>query len=145
MNQRQENLFEQLAHYRSELLHFLEHVSEEEANIIPTGFHNNIRWNLGHLYLDQYLWIEALTKEKDTELNVFIKWFGFGTSPNHFDKETPTLEELKSTWLGSLTKSRNDMVIDWLKNFPLLTWACKPLNKYCYALSFMKGCISKRF
>lgn len=77
MNQRQENLFEQLAHYRSELLHFLEHVSEEEANIIPAGFHNNIRWNLGHLYLDQYLWIEALTKEKDVELDVFMKWFGF--------------------------------------------------------------------
>ena len=72
-------------------------MSEEEANIIPAGFHNNIRWNLGHLYLDQYLWIEALTKEKDAELDVFMKRFGFGTSPNHFDKKTPTFEELKST------------------------------------------------
>lgn len=95
MNQRQENIFEQLAHYRSELLQFLENVSEEEANIIPTGFHNNIRWNLGHLYLDQYLWVKALTKEKDAELDVFMKWFGFGTSPKHFDRETPTFEELK--------------------------------------------------
>lgn len=95
MNQRQENLFDQLAHYRSELLHFLEHVSEEEATIIPAGFHNNIRWNMGHLYLDQYLWIKTLTKEKDAELDVFMKWFGFGTSPNHFEEETPTFEELK--------------------------------------------------
>ncbi|OCX64024.1 hypothetical protein BFM98_11165 [Lysinibacillus sp. AR18-8] len=95
MNQRQENLFQQLTNYRGELLHLLEHVSEEKANIIPAGFHNNIRWNMGHVYLDQYLWIEALTKEKDTELEVLKKWFGFGTSPKHFDDETPSFEELK--------------------------------------------------
>ena len=100
LNQRQENLFQQLAHYRSELLHLLEHVSEEKANIIPAGFHHHIRWNMGHVYLDQYLWIEALTK-KDAELDVFKKWFGFGTSPIHFDDETPTFEELKRIWLSS--------------------------------------------
>ncbi|WP_155591069.1 DinB family protein [Lysinibacillus cavernae] len=95
MNQRQENIFQQLEAYRSELLQVLEHVSEERANIIPIGFYNNIRWNMGHLYLDQYLWIEALTKEKHVELDAFMKWFGFGTSPKHFDEETPTFEELK--------------------------------------------------
>lgn len=84
MNQRQENLFQQLQHYRSELL-----------NIIPTGFHNNIRWNMGHLYLDQYLWIEALTKDKHKELDHFTNWFGFGTSPDHFDEKTPSFDALK--------------------------------------------------
>jgi len=43
MNQRQENLFQQLQHYRSELLQILDQLTDETANIIPTGFHNNIR------------------------------------------------------------------------------------------------------
>jgi len=95
MNQRQENLFQQLQHYRSELLQVLDDVTEEKAHIIPTGFRNNIRWNMGHLYLDQYLWIEALTKEKQEELNSFVHWFGFGTSPDDFDENTPSFEALK--------------------------------------------------
>ncbi|MGD2197087.1 DinB family protein [Lysinibacillus fusiformis] len=95
MNQRQENLFQQLQHYRSELLQILDQLTEEKANIIPTGFHNNIRWNMGHLYLDQYLWIEALTKDKHKELDHFTNWFGFGTSPDHFDEKTPSFDALK--------------------------------------------------
>ncbi|WP_374934851.1 DinB family protein [Neobacillus driksii] len=50
-------MFNQLESYRSYILVVLENVSREEAEVIPKGFNNNIRWNLGHIYLDQYLWI----------------------------------------------------------------------------------------
>ncbi|WP_349304950.1 DinB family protein [Paenibacillus sp. Marseille-Q4541] len=55
---------------------------------------NNIRWNLGHICLDQYLWIRTLTKE---ELLIPMKcneWFGYGTSPSQFTAETPTFSQL---------------------------------------------------
>ncbi|WP_029191022.1 DinB family protein [Ornithinibacillus scapharcae] len=91
-----EVLFTQLETYRKELLNLVEDVSEEEAEIIPNGFKNNIRWNLGHIYLDQYLWIEAVTKEKTAVDPGFAKWFGYGTSPKDFTEETPTLAELKT-------------------------------------------------
>jgi uncharacterized damage-inducible protein DinB len=96
MNKRHEVLFTQLESYRSELLGVLENVNDEEAEIIPKGFKNNIRWNLGHIYLDQYLWIQAVTKEKSRVPEQFSTWFGWGTSPANFTAETPTLEELKS-------------------------------------------------
>ncbi|MDQ1000291.1 putative damage-inducible protein DinB [Neobacillus niacini] len=61
MNRRHEVLFNQLESYRSYILGVLENVTEDKAAVIPKGFNNNIRWNLGHIYLDQYLWIQAVT------------------------------------------------------------------------------------
>lgn len=95
MQKRHEVLFAQLMSYRDEVLGVLNDVSSEEADIIPTGFNNSIRWNLGHIYLDQYLWIQAVTKEKADVPDPFHSWFGFGTSPSDFTDETPSLEELK--------------------------------------------------
>ena len=64
MKERHEIIFNQLKSYRNDTLSLLEDVSAEEAEIIPKRFNNNIRWNMGHIYLDQYLWIETQTKEK---------------------------------------------------------------------------------
>lgn len=95
MEPRQEVLFKQLETYRMELLGAVESVTEEQAEIIPAGFKNNIRWNLGHLYLDQFLWIEALTKVPTPISKQFNQWFGFGTTPANFTEETPSFAELK--------------------------------------------------
>ncbi|NYE05917.1 putative damage-inducible protein DinB [Bacillus niacini] len=96
MKRRHEVLFTQLETYRSYILGVLENVSEEVADVIPQGFNNNIRWNLGHIYLDQYLWIQAVTKEKAGVPEQFQTWFGYGTSPANFTPETPTIDELKN-------------------------------------------------
>ncbi len=95
MKKRHEILFNQLESYRSEILGVADTVSEEDAEKIPAGFNNNIRWNLGHIYLDQYLWIQAVTKEPADIPEEFKSWFGYGTSPANFTEETPSVSELK--------------------------------------------------
>ncbi|RLL44898.1 DinB family protein [Oceanobacillus piezotolerans] len=95
MKTRHEVLFKQLNTYRKEIIDAVENISEEQADIIPKGFRNNIRWNLGHVYLDQYLWMEAITKEKQPIQKEFSSWFGFGTTPANFDETTPSLLDLK--------------------------------------------------
>ncbi|WP_175987517.1 DinB family protein [Bacillus sp. Marseille-Q1617] len=95
MKKRHEVLFTQLETYRQYVVGILEDVSEEEAERIPDGFKNNIRWNLGHIYLDQFLWIAAVTKDKTHVPENYNSWFGFGTSPADFTEETPPLQELK--------------------------------------------------
>ncbi|MBS4223922.1 DinB family protein [Lederbergia citrea] len=95
MKQRHEVLFTQLKTYRRYTLGVLDGVNCEEAEFVPKGFNNNIRWNLGHIYLDQYLWIKALTKELVDVPKEFNSWFGFGTTPKDFSRETPTFKELK--------------------------------------------------
>lgn len=96
MEKRHDILFNQLESYRSYILGVADTVTAENAEFIPAGFKNNIRWNLGHIYLDQYLWIQAVTKEKDPELVPFMNWFGYGASPANFTAETPSYEELKT-------------------------------------------------
>ncbi|EQB37125.1 hypothetical protein M948_09590 [Virgibacillus sp. CM-4] len=73
-----------------------ENVTRDDAEAIPENFNNNIRWNLGHIYLDQFLWIEALTKEQSETTTLVNSWFGFGTSPSDFTTDTPTFEPLIS-------------------------------------------------
>lgn len=96
MKVRHEVLFKQLHTYRSELLDLVSGISEEDAEIVPRGFNNNIRWNLGHVCVDQYLWIQVLTKEEMPVSMTFAKWFGYGTNPACFTNETPTYSELIS-------------------------------------------------
>ncbi|MBO1001369.1 DinB family protein [Pseudogracilibacillus auburnensis] len=105
MNNRQKVLFNQLQTYRNELLDVIDGMTDKEAEFIPTGFNNNVHWNLGHIYLDQYLWIQALTKEKMDIPNIFHSSFGFGTSPKDFTAETPSMIELKKL----LSKQPNDI------------------------------------
>ncbi len=95
MIKRHEVLFNQLEAYREETLQLIEAVAEEMADQIPSGFRNNIRWNLGHIYLDQYLWIQHLTKEQQPIPDGFKEWFAYGTSPEDWKTAPPSLEALK--------------------------------------------------
>ncbi|WP_409273090.1 DinB family protein [Neobacillus sp. SCS-31] len=100
MKKEHEVLFTQLSDYRNDILSCVADVSEVAANKIPTGFKNNIRWNLGHIYLDQLLWIKHLTKEPIEIPERFHEWFGFGTSPANWTSEPPSFEELKQLLAG---------------------------------------------
>ncbi len=106
MIKRHQILFSQLETYRNEILEILEDVTEKDAELIPRGYRNNIRWNLGHIFLDQYLWIEVLTKEKTEVPSSYNNWFGFGTSPADFTSETPSISELKELLKRQPTRIR---------------------------------------
>jgi uncharacterized damage-inducible protein DinB len=118
MKKRHEVLFNQLDSYRSYILAVVENVTADEADIIPKGFNNNIRWNLGHIYLDQYLWIQAVTKEKAAVSEQFKAWFGYGSSPANFTSETPSLEELRTFLKDQPTKIKEDYGTRLEEEFP---------------------------
>jgi len=93
-------MFNQVQAYREETLHLIEDVTEAMADQIPSGFRNNIRWNLGHIYLDQYLWIQHLTKETIPMPDGFREWFSYGTSPADWKTNPPSMEVLKELLRG---------------------------------------------
>lgn len=95
MEKRHKVLLQQLEDYRNETIHAVAGLTEESADFVPAGFNNNIRWHLGHLYLDQYLWIQHLTKEKMPIPDGFSEWFGYGTKPADWKTPPPSLDTLR--------------------------------------------------
>ncbi|WP_096155077.1 MULTISPECIES: DinB family protein [Bacillus] len=98
-------LFNQLVSFREDLLFVLEDVTEEESELIPKGFRNNIHWNMGHILLDQYMWI-YFQLEEEMPYDYLEKYFGYGTTPDHFSNETPTYSELLSLLKEQTNKIR---------------------------------------
>lgn len=95
MSIRNEILLNQIEAFRADLLHVLEDVSEEMSNIVPKGYNNSIKWNAGHIYVDQYLWIYHKINDELVLPKNFMELFGFGTSPATWAVEAPTLEQIK--------------------------------------------------
>ena len=77
MKKRHEILFNQLDEYRGNLLDVVKDVTDEEAEIVPVHFNNNIRWNLGHVIWTNMIGSKQFLVRKITPEN-FSSWFGYG-------------------------------------------------------------------
>ena len=89
-----EFLFNQLKIIRSNTLNAVKEVSESQADTVPEGFNNNIRWNLGHIYLVQELFAFAFIPEPMQIPEKFTELFGRDTKPSEWNLQPPTLLEL---------------------------------------------------
>ncbi|MEI3606327.1 DinB family protein [Pseudogracilibacillus sp. SE30717A] len=139
MKKRHEILFNQLHTYRNELLNELNGINEEKANIIPKGFNNNIRWNLGHVYLDQFLWIQELTKKTIDIPNIFHTSFGFRTSPNDFVTETPSTADLKERLKSQPTYIQNEYGHRLEEEFPPIDMGIRTIEQVLMRTVFHEG------
>jgi len=91
-------LFNQLAYIRGQLFKAMDGVTEETADLIPEGFRNSIRWQLGHIYVIaerfafQYVGLPLHLPEG------YKEWFENGTSPLHApaSRVYPSLQDLKT-------------------------------------------------
>ncbi|MGB7998504.1 MAG: DinB family protein [Anaerobacillus sp.] len=139
MKQRHEVLFQQLENFRGYLLNAA-NVSENEAEIIPKGFNNNIRWNLGHVYTEQYMWIETLINEEVAIPPEFNEWFGWGTSPEDFTSETPSLEQMRTLLSGQLSEIKEKYGERLEKEFPPTElWEMSTIEQVLLWTNFHEG------
>ncbi|WP_044642487.1 DinB family protein [Risungbinella massiliensis] len=100
------SLYEQLEMYRYSLGIAISDVTEEEANIIPKGFNNNIRWNVGHVLVSTDAMILTMAGFPSTLPEEWGQYFMRGTSPQNFTDETPTLAELQEASQEQMRKLR---------------------------------------
>jgi len=75
-------------------LNEMNNVSEELADCIPRGFHNNIRWNLGHIYNAAGGLLSRYTGEENKVPESCPGLFGRGTKPADWQGDIPSLSEL---------------------------------------------------
>lgn len=99
-------LFKQMDFIRMRTIAALDNTTEEMADIVPPGFKNSIRWNLGHIYLSHENIIHSFVGEKGNIPEGFKELFGFNTSPDQWETEAPSLSQLRELLSGQPTRLR---------------------------------------
>mgnify|MGYP001221505563 CR=1 FL=1 len=70
-------------------------LSEQALDYIPEGFNNNIRWNLGHIFVIQEKFAFQFAGDPLQLPDNFERWFAKGTQPADWQEEQlPSLDEL---------------------------------------------------
>ncbi|MCU9614430.1 DinB family protein [Caldibacillus lycopersici] len=72
----------------------IQRIGEQIADVVPDGFNNNIRWNLGHIPVVQEALVFGTLGEKQALPEAFSEYFRPGSKPADWTSEPPTLEEI---------------------------------------------------
>jgi uncharacterized damage-inducible protein DinB len=91
----EEMIFKQINLVRQNTLNEMENLTEEQADQMPEGFRNTIRWNLGHIYTVQNALISKFGGKNIDTPSRCLELFAPGTKPADWQGEVPTLDELK--------------------------------------------------
>jgi hypothetical protein len=92
----EKELFNHFHFVRGQTIAALDATTEELADKIPEGFLNNIRWNLGHIYLSLDNLLYSYLGENHTITDEFMEMFQYHTSPKDWDQsKVPSLKQLK--------------------------------------------------
>ena len=89
-----EFLFNQLKVIRTNTINAVKELNESQVDSVPEGFNNNIRWNLGHVYLVQEKFAFGFAQEPMLMPVEFTDLFGKDTKPSEWKVQPPTLPEL---------------------------------------------------
>ena len=129
-------LFE-LEKTRGWTLDLFEGMKEEDMHIIPEGFPNSIHWQLGHIAGMMEMVTAALTDKNTDTSKRYQKYFGFGTSPDDFDGETPATDEIEALLKGQPELLEDldeaDEIDEGLLKLDELYAAIFPLRSFIYS------------
>lgn len=86
-----ELLFKQLELTRNNFIKRVEPIDKEIADVVPSGFNNNIHWIIGHVLTvaEQFLF----TQSNHLPAN-YKELFGNGSKPADWNANVPTVDEL---------------------------------------------------
>lgn len=82
-------IINQLEFTRRQTLKYVKDINESMAEKIPTGLRNNIKWNLGHIYVIHEKFAFSLTNHQTTLPSKFNELFDPGTKPSDWTQKGP--------------------------------------------------------
>lgn len=102
-------LFDVINGVRKKAIDIIENISIEEANIIPTGFNNNIVWNFGHLVVSGYSLVFRATGADTNFVIPHVHKYRKGTKPEGFinKEEIDEIIELSNTFTQAVQDAMN--------------------------------------
>ncbi|MBV6644668.1 MAG: DinB family protein [Cyclobacteriaceae bacterium] len=104
---------------RQNILDFLDALSIEQVNKIPSGFSNNVVWNAGHIVATQQVLIYGLSGTPFFTSEDFVSRFRKGTKPEELISEVD-LNEIKmllSTTAEQIQKDYSDQIFGDFKPY----------------------------
>mgnify|MGYP001443397944 CR=1 FL=1 len=95
MEQTETLIFSMLEMNRNRTLAYVDNVTEQQADVIPKGFNNNIRWHLGHILVAQERMAFRLIGEPLGLPDGLVSLFLNGTKPADWVTPPPDLATLR--------------------------------------------------
>lgn len=87
-------IFNQLHFVRNQTVNHVKGMDDDASHVIPVGFNNNIKWNLGHIYLVHEIFAFQLIGETMEIPDHYRDLFGRGTKPADWGEQVPSIQEL---------------------------------------------------
>lgn len=105
---------------RKNMFDAVEHLSNEQLNIIPEGFGNNLIWNLGHTIVTHQLLCYSLAGEKPHVSNEMIAAYRKGTRPagTVSDDEIKLIKELAYSTIDLCKTDIENNIFKNYKDYP---------------------------
>jgi uncharacterized damage-inducible protein DinB len=124
-----EQIIKQVELVRSITLHTVDQITDEIANIIPAGFNNNIRWNLGHILIVQDQLASQFAGIPQQLAPEYLQLFANHTSPKDWKTPVPRLKDITE----QLTR-QTEFIKTHLEN-RLQEKAVKPFKRMGYEMT----------
>jgi hypothetical protein len=99
-------IFSQMELNRNRTLEVIAGITEEQADIVPKGFNNNIRWNIGHILTAQERMAFRLIGEPMELPEELMNLFLNGTKPADWQSAPPDLATLRELLEGQQARLR---------------------------------------
>jgi hypothetical protein len=134
-----DKLIEVIKASRNKLLSLLADLTTEELNYIPTGFNNNLAWQMGHLVVSQQLLCYKLTGQKFLIEDDLIDLYKNGSKPERAFSEAE-IAQMKGYLLSTIDQLEIDLTTGIFDNYTPYTISTYPgltLNNVNDAVTFI--------
>ena len=101
---------------RENILKTIDGLTVEQLNKIPTGFNNNIAWNLGHLWVTQQLLCYRLSGMDISMENEMVIKYRKGSKPEEAISASE-IEMIKNAFLKQVEQLETDFKNDIFKEY----------------------------
>lgn len=94
MKMNEQALFQQFKFFRNMTIYLAKQIKEEEADLIPKGFPNSLKWNVGHLVVSGDTLINKGILGNELQYPHLLELFNRGTKPSDWTTEPPNMDKL---------------------------------------------------
>lgn len=99
-------------------LNMIKQLHEETLNVVPTGFNNNILWNVGHILVAQDSLLYGPTQAANLSTAKYNELFRPGTKPADWTGELPSLAALTQELEAQMERIERDFSTRWDERLP---------------------------